>query len=439
MRLKFVHGVVLVGAFLFLVTGFAVLHSFQGENAPQQEAAENYTIPIGVTTMDGPGNYHALIEHYIEPEVRALCEQREAPFTFEFIIRENKWTDALPSGKFDPNDSQALLARARAADEIAYNITLELIDLGVKAVVGHPLNYQNVYCYQLMRDAGMTQISTNDAAEITHIEGDRLFRLVPPLSKEFSVIAKAMLSRGFDRCLIVGPDLWEGLSVFEDEYTSGGGEVLSWFGGSMREETLLRDSDALPEVIRALEAEADNATLMYGADRVAVMMLYYSNPHLVREASKQPFLSGLSWFGWSASLRSEEMLALAGAEASKLGLVCPVLGVHRSDSTSPVLDQYLEEFGEPMSPVMAATIDASFIMVEAIIEVNGTDPLLLSEAIPSIADEFVGLTGRCALNEYGDKVISDYELWGYAVESGAPKVVYLGRYDSAEDEVVWER
>ena len=92
-----------------------------------------------------------------------------------------------------------------------------------------------------------------------------------------------------------------------------------------------------------------------------------------------------------------------------------------------------------MSHVMAATIDASLIMVEAIIDVNGTDPLLLSEAIPSIADEFVGLTGRCALNEYGDKVISDYELWGYAVESGASKVVYLGRYDSAEDEVVWER
>lgn len=436
MKTRFLYGIVLAGVALVVAFWLIGFHPVTWKDAPQGDEAMNYTIPIGITTQDGPGNYRALLEHYIKPEVKSLCEQMGAPFTFEFILLENRWTDALTAEEMGSNDSQTLLARARAADEIAYNISQELIDLGVKAVIGHPSNYQNVRCYQLMRDAGMTQISTNDDGEINQIEGDHLFRLVPYLSKGYVVTAKMMLSKGFDKCIIVGLDLWGTFDVFEEEYVSGGGEILRWMG--KYGERALHEPDDLPEVIEALEKEAGNATERYGSDRVAVMLLYYSNYNLVREAAQQPYLGELGWFGGVFSAKNEKMLSEAGSEAMKLNLVCPCLDVHCSDATSPILDWYSEEFNESMSHMMASTYDASIIMVQAIIEANGTDSLLLCEAIPRIAESYVGLTGRCALNEYGDKIISDYELWGYSVELGVSQFEYLGRYDSVEDEITWE-
>jgi hypothetical protein len=57
--------------------------------------------------------------------------------------------------------------------------------------------------------------------------------------------------------------------------------------------------------------------------------------------------------------------------------------------------------------------------------------------LPKTASTYSGVTGLCSLNAAGDRVITNYDVWGYSLDTGVLTNVKYGHYDSVTGQVEW--
>jgi hypothetical protein len=65
----------------------------------------------------------------------------------------------------------------------------------------------------------------------------------------------------------------------------------------------------------------------------------------------------------------------------------------------------------------------------------GTD---VAAVFPDVASRYFGYSGWCLLNEAGDRMRTNYDIWGYGLVEGWPDFVYYGYYETLTGEVHWE-
>ena len=73
----------------------------------------------------------------------------------------------------------------------------------------------------------------------------------------------------------------------------------------------------------------------------------------------------------------------------------------------------------------------------SVVEANSPEPLTLMRIIPGVASGYVGATGRCALDNNGDRLGADFDFYYYANVDGVTKSVRLGSYGWEANRFTW--
>jgi hypothetical protein len=81
-------------------------------------------------------------------------------------------------------------------------------------------------------------------------------------------------------------------------------------------------------------------------------------------------------------------------------------------------------------------IDAGWILAQAVIETRSTTFLKspgATDVIKVLSDDcsrYFGYSGWCLLDQNGDRVSSDWEIWGYGLDAGGKTIlVQYGSYN----------
>jgi hypothetical protein len=82
--------------------------------------------------------------------------------------------------------------------------------------------------------------------------------------------------------------------------------------------------------------------------------------------------------------------------------------------------------------------DAAWVVAKSILETGSYDTEKVVAVLPSLCDDFHGVSGWCRLNEYGDRVPPPYDVCYYAPGIGKLSENYIaGTYNPNAKEMTW--
>jgi len=308
--------------------------------------------------------------------------------------------------------------------------------IGVDIVVGSLWTSQLCGCRSYAMYNGMVLVSSSSSSPHLSLD-DCVFRLVPNDNKVAVPIAKSMLSLGVEEVVIIQRgDSWaDGIAEeFISVYNSSGGSVAA---------TIRYPSESWGEGFRQYleEAEALLSGLAErrGVDGVGLLVLSFSEAsELLKRSGDHPTLMNVTWFGSDGIAQSPTIQETAIEEAARVRLISPMAAVSGSPTYEKVNAEYETRIGEPLDIFAANIYDACWVTALSVIEAGSSDGTDVIRALPDVAAGYTGASGRCLLDEYGDRLGVDHALWGCFEVDGAYQCLRCGTYSYESGDVIWD-
>ena len=261
------------------------------------------------------------------------------------------------------------------------------------------------------------------------IPDDCLFRLAPDDFKQSKAIAEMIWSRGMESVVVIHRnDEWgSGLSAaFESDYQSVGGAVLGKFGYGP-------DVSDFTPIFEAAEE------LLTGAGNEGVLLLgSKEGAYIIQQAEAFSEIYGLTWFGSESLVTSwDDILESSSTQACQLKLLSTYPAPEYSPEYYNLSARYEALVGEPLEFYRAACVDIANIITLSAIQAHSVNASAIMEELPDVASGYFGITGGCALNEAGDRCMSNFDIMGYDYVEGEPALIKYGFYSSATGTVEW--
>jgi ABC-type branched-subunit amino acid transport system substrate-binding protein len=287
---------------------------------------------------------------------------------------------------------------------------------------------------------GITVISPRSTSSQHRTIYPHIIKLTPLETHQARVLALAMIDLGYDKVITISkpsPGWGNGfIPQFNESYTGLGGEIVADLIVSS-----LTSTPAFDSSLERVEKTVASASRTFGNDSLAILATFnFVSPDSLPNISKRPGLMNVTWFGtvYLGLLPPESYSDLD--VFSQLTVIQPL--IDRSPYTdNPVYtalnDAYVAEFARILTRYDGALYDACWIAALSVIEAGSTLNTTLIETIPLIASEYIGATGDCSLDEYGDRAIADFILYEYMEVDEVFKTVETGRYYGALGKIEW--
>lgn len=282
---------------------------------------------------------------------------------------------------------------------------------GIGLVVG-PETSSNVRNVKGYSDANnMLLVSCCSTAPSLAIEGDSVYRLVPDDS--FQGVALSQLIP-LDGISVLVP-VWRG-DTWGDGLQEKTGELF-----------ISEDSRIFDEGIRyspeAVDFSAETSLLAekvqgyvdeHGADQVAVLYIGFGEVvQFMQAASQHDILDDVRWYGSDANTKEHRIIE--DRIASEFAQTVIFTAAQAAPSDNPtyqkVADHVEATLGRSPSTYVHTSYDAVWLVGLSIIETGGTDVDQIKAVFPDVAADYTGAIGDVLLNDAGDLVPSDYEIW----------------------------
>jgi len=315
-----------------------------------------------------------------------------------------------------------------------------LVARGVKFVLGWrysshvkaALPYANQYKVLLISDA-----STSPALSIP--DRGYLFRLPTDDNQQGKAIARMIIDYGvYHVAVLQRADTWaDGLfDVFEKRFKELGGEVFQRIRYDPEKTEFSAEAKLLDDAIK-------DAISKYGKDKVGFLILSFGECVAIQAAaSTYGNLMSVPWFGSDGHVLSEELIREQGNNALKVKHICTYMGIAESEVYWKFAEKYKAQMGYYPETYDTLLYDSLWLLMKTIIDTASTDPTVIKEALPKVAEKYFGASGWCALNEFGDRRAAYYNIWA-VVENGTYPTpgelgwARVGVYDPIADKVTW--
>ncbi|UCD44182.1 MAG: hypothetical protein JSV27_08575 [Candidatus Bathyarchaeota archaeon] len=392
------------------------------ETTQEIQVEEKPPVRIGVVspTQESDPGYRFLAQ-LAESEINAFCNESGIKYNFEFVF------------------GCACGMAQEAQDE-----TRRLHGLGANLSVGYAWSSQLCASYNgFGEEHGMSVISTGSTSWSSCCrKEDRAFRLHPYEGELLAPAALMIHSRGLtDVVVLQRGDSWGDFMSegFCEDFEDLGGRVASvirydGFIWSEQEE----HEGAIRKFMEDAESSVKGVVGEQGVEGAAVLALSFTEmAEILQMAEEYPVLLNVTWFSPECLSDPSPIIKNASEAAVEVGIFA--CRVHMPDNHiyRRIGEAYREEFGEPLGFIEANVYDGCWIMALSVIEANSTEGVDVCEVLPDVATRYSGVTGRCILDEYGDRIGMNYDIWGYFDVDGACESLRCGTYRYESDEIVW--
>ena len=325
----------------------------------------------------------------------------------------------------------AVSENSAASPPIALNKTTMLHSEGMDIIIGPRASnsVKHIKPYADIND--MMIISCCSTAPSLAIPGDSVFRLVPDDSKQGDAVGKLLESEGIE---VVVP-IWR-----NDAYGNGLHDAAKAnfesrgyvFDSGVRFNPDLED---FGPSVSVLDRFVQNATAVYGSDKVAVFIVAFVDDSLqiLRHASEFDALSDVRWFGAETFVKKDEILNNTITREFVNAVQFTALQVAESDTAihDMVESHFLEKNGEAPVTQVYASYDIAWLVGLSMLQSGSTDAATIRETLPIVASEYTGAIGDTTLNEAGDLAAADYTVWRVVGD----KWVDVGNYSLFDDSI----
>lgn len=308
---------------------------------------------------------------------------------------------------------------------------------GVRIFVG-PQSSSEVAALKPFADsAGVILVSQGSTASSLSIPDDNVFRLVPDDSHEGAATVSLMSGDGIR---VVVP-LWRedaGNQGLHDSvqrlFQAGGGTVT---GGAHYGPATTDFSTQL----QTIRSEVGNAVAQNGPVAVAVYLAAFEeSAALFAQASGDPTLSQVRWYGGDGTVQSAAVLAdpTAAAFAATASFRAPTYGLDDNllQGDANLITAIEARTGLSADAFTLAAYDALHVAALAFANVGLTSVPVYREELVRQANEYTGATGPTQLNAAGDRATGDYDFYQVCAGATAPDWKRVAAYRAADGTVV---
>lgn len=373
---------------------------------------ENNPVRFGITATNSEEllKVQAVVQ-IVEEEINAFSQNEGLPYKFDIVIKNNR------------DD----VAKA-VANIVNFNAS------GIKLVIGHGTSSQTLTSLLHAEERDMLMLSPSANSRELAIAGDNLFRTCPTDLVQARIQAKVLASWGIKGLIVIQRgDEWadEIYEILQKEYEASGGTIVEMYRYDPAIENFVG-------VLNTVETWAQKAISDYGEKRVAVEVIGREEVEsLISMAVNFPTVYDLKWFGSAGTTQKTSLFQSNSEEAAHLKLFGPVLFQEESDEYFDFATKYSLLTGSTPDFYTSAMYDAAWIYALSVIETWSTEAYLIEQVLADIADDYVGASGSCRMNEYGDRLDVDHEIWGYSLDDGQLETTRYGYYDSDTGQVTW--
>ena len=344
-------------------------------------------------------------------DINTYCEEVNSSHRFEFVYMN-----------------------ASSSPALAVNNTQAYYESGVEVVVGYGWSSQLFSSSRAFSDEhGMVLISPSSTAP-NYLLNDSAFRLSPTDFSQGLALAHVIRGYGADAVAVIyRGDAWgRGIcDTFLEEFSKLGGGVFEKVEYSP---TLNTFEAALDQAQGYVSAAAD----AHGWSKVAVMYLGFSEcTAVLREASGYPGLMNVTWFRSDGTFMESGILEEAEDAALRVKLVSPKLILHDSPEQRRVSELYEARFNKSLEFYVANIYDSCWIATLSALEADSADGVEVIKVLPGVAKRYIGVTGNCTLDEYGDRETYRFGFYGFVEEDGAPNQRLMAIFSSDSRQTTW--
>ena len=274
----------------------------------------------------------------------------------------------------------------------------------------------------------MLIISCCSTSPLLAIPDDSVFRLVPDDSNQAIAIAKLLDETGITTVVPVWRnDAW-GVGLNDALVNSFSGSVVEGISYNPEGSEFSTEASILSDIV---QDQVDNN----GIDKVAVVYIGFAEAiPFFQSASSHQILNEVRWFGSDGSAKESSFIndpiALQFTQNTQFTAVVVASG--QNDKSQRVESAVEAEIGVTPTAYASASYDAIWLLGLAMEETQSLDVDVLTEIIPTIADEYRGALGSLSLNNVGDLAQANYEMWTITNEWE-----YSGVYVATDDEIVF--
>ncbi|UCD44184.1 MAG: ABC transporter substrate-binding protein [Candidatus Bathyarchaeota archaeon] len=379
----------------------------QQESLWQAYGEGTKTVKIGVmSTTDNSFPQDRFLADIARAEINAYCDEADLEYRFDFIYTN---------------------ANGQAGN--VKNITIRYHDQGVRIIIG--FGWSSFFCssaYTFGMENNMTLISPSSTSPIYNIE-DHVFRLCTNDLNQILPIAAMIKSLHVSGIVILQRDdawgdgiVWALKELIEDE----GSPIIETIKYACEDTTFHKYLDEAEEALQRLTVEK-------GISKPGVFAVSFNEVEtLLQEATTHPELLSVPWFGSEEIASSARILDEAGDEAVKVMLTSPQVDHVPEGDESRVYKRlnasYFDETGYHLGFYTANVYDACWIAALSVIEAGTDNGADVQRVLPYVAAGYTGATGRCLLDENGDRDRMDYSLSGYFEVDGEYRYLRCGKY-----------
>jgi ABC-type branched-subunit amino acid transport system substrate-binding protein/exonuclease VII small subunit len=367
-------------------------------------------VRIGITAVNSEELQKVwAVEQIFEEEINDYSQDQGLPYKFDLVVKNNR-------------------------DDVAKAVS-NIVDFnssGIKLVIGHGTSSQTLTSLLHAEERDMLMLSPSATSRDLATAGDILFRTCPTDLVQASIQAKALASWGIEGLIVIQIDNeWadEIYEILKKEYEGSGGTIVERYRYDPAIENFVG-------VLNTVETWAQDAIDEYGEERVAVEVIGREEvDSLISMAVNFPTVYDLKWFGSAGTTQKTSLFQSNSEEAAHLKLFGPV--VTESDEYFDFATKYSLITGSTPDFYTSAMYDAAWIYALSVIETWSTETYLIEQVLADIAEDYVGASGSCRMDKYGDRLDVDHEIWGYSLDDGQLETTRYGYYDSDTGQVTW--
>lgn len=178
-------------------------------------------------------------------------------------------------------------------------------------------------------------------------------------------------------------------------------------------------------IIEELRAKIQTHVATYGASAVGVYLASFDEcTHLFNQASSDPVLSSVNWYGGDGAVLSAALLSDSEASsfAAAVSYFAPNFGLptQQHPMLSEVVSVVNSKTGIDPDAYAISVYDAVWVLATTIADFpeTTTDFEALKTRFAEQANRFNGLSGPVLLNASGDRASGAFDYWGIVNEGG---------------------
>lgn len=347
-------------------------------------------VKIGVIFSD-PLSWGDQIVRFAEDDINQYCVEMDEHYDFEFMITGSGFS----------------------AEQHEHEVQM-FDEVGLNLLIGGYLSHQAQGSLDYVNGRDMLLISPSSTASWLAFPGDNLFRLSPTDENEARVIASMLSHKGIKAAVLLR---------VEDFFTEGLAELIgdTLTGAGIEVEIISYPHD--PEFMGASLGAADQFVEDARIDgippeEIAVIILGFEEvANLVEQVPPYVHLVTTEWFCHSATVFDNRLFSTEDLReiANELRMYGPMPRPDEANWTI-LSERYSAateggELNRNFSFYIANEYDACLLYAKAVIDTGTMDTGVIRAWLSENASTYYGVSGPVHLDENGDRVEVDYDIW----------------------------